>query len=124
MDDVSKVDGLRPEQLQRMAKGASAADRETLESEMVRNDVQAVLSLPGALRVFGRIIARCRVNEQAQYVSDHAILAYNAGFRDAGLMIADTIRGVDPRLLAECEIAHDEFVRMFNDLADDGEEES
>ena len=119
---MGKVDGFRPERLQRMTKGASQQEAEALKSEMRADDMRAALSQPEGLRVFGNILARCRVNEQAQYVGDHAILAYNAGFRDAGLMIADGIRLISPALLAECEIAYEEFERMFKDLADDDEE--
>jgi hypothetical protein len=117
------ADGLRPERLRRMENLRKPEEREALRRELRIDDVRELLGTDAGKRVFGSIFEFCGLHEPSGLVREHALLAYQTGMRDAANMIANTIREADPRLVAECEVAHAEFERMFADLATCEEEE-
>ena len=113
---------MNPDQLRRFNNAKEQEDLESLKREQKLSDMRAVLSTQAGLRVMGNILAYCRANEPSMVVQSHALLAYQTGLRDAAGMIANGIREADPRLLAECEIAHVEFEELFEDMVGDDEE--
>lgn len=78
-------------------------------------DYQEILSSEAGRRIFGGIFFATYQNT-AGLLND-----YQQGMRDSGLRIANTIREIDPRLIAECEISCKEFMRRFKNVnRDDG----
>ena len=121
---MSKADSMRAERLRALASNKDPIEREALRQELKVDDMREVLSTAAGKRVFGSIFDYCGLNDTTLSVHDHAFLSYKAGVRDAGNVIANSVREADPRAVAECEIAHAEFERLFEELAnDEGEEE-
>ena len=68
--------------------------------KQIHKDYEEILSREAGLRIFGGIFYMSRINGVGLSTE------YMQGRRDMGLMIANTIREVNPRLIAECEIAY------------------
>lgn len=84
--------------------------------EQIHKDYNEILSNEAGKRIFGGIFYAARINATG-LKND-----YQQGIRDMGMLIANTIREVNPVLIAECEKAYQEIMRSCEngDYSDDG----
>ena len=75
--------------------------------KQIHDDYKKVLSTDAGLRVFGRIFYVARTNGVG------LMTEYTQGKRDLGICIANTIREIDPHIIAECELAHKDFMKEY-----------
>ena len=97
------------------------AKQEKLRKKQVLDDLSEVLSTEAGRRVFGSIFYFGRMNISTFDVSSPTMTAYNEGLRAMANMLANTIRQVNPHLVADCEVCYDTFCGQFDGGADDGE---
>jgi hypothetical protein len=64
-------------------------------------------------RVFGWLMDTSYRDRSSLVVGSFETTAYNEGMRAVANRLANTIRDIDPRLLAECEIAVREFDKVY-----------
>ena len=76
-----------------------------LVSKQIQDDCKTILSTEEGQRFFGRIFYTAKLNSPGRRDE------YYQGVRDCALMIANTIREVNPYGVAECEIAYAELQR-------------
>ncbi len=75
-----------------------------LTKKQIHKDYSEILSTDAGKRVFGGIFFAAKLNQIG------ARNEYYQGIRDLGLIIANTIREVDPHLIADCETAYNDFI--------------
>ena len=80
-----------------------------LMKKQIRDDYREILSRDAGLRIFGSIFLSAGNNSVGQ------MSEYWNGRRDLGIQIANTIREIDPHLIAECELAYQDFIKEFGD---------
>ena len=80
-----------------------------LAKKQIYDDYKEVLSTDAGKRVVGGIFYRSGLN------SPGVKSEYYQGVRDFALVIANTIREIDPHLIADCETAYKDFERRFDD---------
>ena len=80
-----------------------------LAKKQIQDDYSEILSNEAGRRIFGGIFCNSGLNNPG--VKNE----YYQGVRDLALVIANTIREIDPHLISECEIAYTNFLRSFND---------
>ena len=81
-------------------------------------DYKKVLATDEGQRIFGGIFSITRLN-RIEVRNE-----YSQGLFSMGLMIANTIREVDPFGVAKCEIAYKKFKEMYENAGrDNGESE-
>lgn len=80
-----------------------------LKEKQIRDDFKKVLSSDAGLRVFGGIFYAARIND-VQPMNE-----FFSGRRSMGQSIANTIRDIDPHIIAECELAYKEFQERNKD---------
>jgi hypothetical protein len=85
------------------------------KEEAMKQDLRRILELDSGKRVIGRILENNFRDRTTLVVGSFEHTAFNEGFRDAANMIANTIRDIDPHLIAECEIAVREFEKQFEE---------
>ncbi len=87
--------------------------------KQIHEDYSEILSTDAGKRIFGGIFIAAGLN------GTHELDGFYQGRRSLGQTIANTIREIDPRLLAECEIAYNDFMRRNDDAGrddDDGDD--
>ncbi len=67
-------------------------------------DYKEVLSSDAGRRVLGSFFDACGMTRLGG-AQDAYWAGYDKGLRDAGTMVANSIREIDPRLVGECELA-------------------
>ena len=87
-----------------------------LAKKQIYDDYKEVLSTDAGKRIVGGIFYKAGLNSPG--LKDE----YYQGIRDFALVIANTIREIDPHLIADCETAYKDFERRFDDARnnDDG----
>ena len=86
-----------------------------LAQKQIYDDYKEILSTDAGKRIIGGIFLAAKLNQVG------ARNEYYQGLRDLALIIANTIRDINPHLIADCEIAHKEFLERFSeDERDDG----
>jgi hypothetical protein len=83
-----------------------------------RDDLAAVLDMPAGRRLLARLMRlgmRDRLTLSVDEGSGYAVTAFNEGKRAIASAIAESVREIDPRLLARCEIDLGEFERAFEE---------
>ena len=80
-----------------------------LISKQIQDDCKTILTTEQGRRFFGSIFYTAKLNKPG--LCDE----YHQGVRDCALMIANTIREIDPYGVAECEIAYADLLRRFKD---------
>jgi hypothetical protein len=78
-----------------------------------RGDLSKVLRTAAGRRVLGRIIESGHRDDSSFAAGCPDITAFNEGMRAIANLLANSIKEIDPRLLADCEIAHRDFERQF-----------
>ena len=73
--------------------------------KQILDDYTEILSKKAGLRIFGGIFFAARINGTG------LMSEYYQGRRDLGVEIANTIREINPRMIADCEIAYREFIK-------------
>ena len=76
-----------------------------LAKKQIQDDYKEILSKEAGKRIFGGIFYNSGLN------SPGVKSEYYQGIRDLALVIANTLREIDPHLVAECEIAYTNFLR-------------
>lgn len=88
-----------------------------MNREMIKQlykDYEEILSNEAGKRIFGSIFYATRINSPG-LKND-----YQQGIRDTGIVIANTIREVNPVLIAECEKAYQDIMRSYENGNDSG----
>ena len=80
-----------------------------LIKKQIHDDYKEVLSTDAGKRIVGGIFYKSGLN------SPGLKSEYYQGVRDFALVIANTIREIDPHLIADCEKAYKDFERRFDD---------
>ena len=83
--------------------------------KQIHEDYKEILATEAGKRIFGAIF------HFANIYGAYELDAFQQGRRSMGLTIANTIREIDPRLVADCEIAYFDFRRRNDDARRDGE---
>jgi hypothetical protein len=98
--------------------------RESLRAEAVSRDIKATLERPEARRIFGMLLKFGGRDAPTLDLgpNGYATTAFNEGKRAMARMIAESVRMIDPRLLAECETAFAEFERAYGGIEEEEEE--
>jgi len=78
-----------------------------LAKKQIHDDYIKVLSMEAGKRIIGGIFHNSGLNNPGVKSE------YYQGVRDLALVIANTLREIDPHLIAECEIAYENFLRSF-----------
>ena len=78
-------------------------------SKQIQDDCKIILSMQEGQRFFGNIFYAAKLNHPG--LRDE----YYQGVRDCALMIANTIREIDPYGVSECEIAYAELQRRYKE---------
>ena len=89
-----------------------------LMKKQILADYKEVLSSEAGRRVLGGIFDAANLNEPGGWVPEAA--AYRAGRRDLGLMVANTLRKVNPFGVATCEVAYQNMIETYERSEDDG----
>ena len=76
-----------------------------LAKEQVHKDYKEILSTDAGKRIIGGIFFAAGLNNPG-VKSD-----YYQGVRDLALVIENTLREINPHLIADCEIAYTDFVK-------------
>lgn len=99
------------------------AEQEKLRKKQVLDDVSEVLSTEAGRRVFGSIFHAGRMSAGTLDVNSPTMTAFQEGMRAMANMLANTIRQIDPHLVADCEVSYDTFCGQFDAGGgdDDGE---
>ena len=82
-------------------------NEENLAKKAIYDDYKKVLSTEAGKRVFGGIFEFAQINISG--IKNE----YQQGLRDLAVTIANTIRHIDPHLIAECEIAYANLLRSL-----------
>ena len=80
-----------------------------LISKQIQDDCKTILSTQEGQRFFGSIFHAAKLNLPGRRDE------YYQGVRDCALMIANTIREVNPFYLTQCEIAYAELQRRYEE---------
>jgi hypothetical protein len=86
-------------------------------------DLKNVLALDSGKRLIGRLAGCAAPGHTTLVAGSFELSAYNEGLRAAACVLANAVREIDPRLLAECEIAVREFEKSFEDEEREGYDE-
>ena len=87
-------------------------NEDNLVKKQIYDDYKKVLSTEAGKRVFGGILILGEVNIPGLKNE------YQQGFRDFAVTISNTIRAIDPVLVAKCEIAYNNFIKSFSSNED------
>ena len=91
--------------------------------EAVTSDFKEVLSTTAGKRVIGGILRRSLFYEGTYAAGQFDLSAYREGMRAVGLMTANTIREIDPRLIGECETEYEKLRGIFDELRQEEDDE-